>query len=83
MGYPQEEIEAKLNDIFQELFYGPDKVYFEDSDSTAYVSDIKNHDVRSEGMSYGMFAAVQFDKKEMFDRLWRWSKHHMQYQMAQ
>lgn len=80
VGYPQEEIEAKLNDIFQELFYGPDKVYFEDSDSTAYVSDIKNHDVRSEGMSYGMIAAVQFDKKEMFDRLWRWSKHHMQHQ---
>lgn len=80
MGYPQQEIDKKLNEIFQDMFEGPNKVYFEDSDSTAYVSDLKNHDVRSEGMSYGMLVAVQFDKKEMFDRLWRWSKHYMQHQ---
>ena len=80
MGYPQQEIDRKLNEIFQDLFEGPNKIYFKDSDSTAYVSDLKNHDVRSEGMSYGMFVAVQFDKKEMFDRLWRWSKQHMQHQ---
>lgn len=46
----------------------------------AYISDIKNNDVRSEGMSYGMMVAVQLDKKDMFDRLWRWSKHYMQHQ---
>lgn len=44
----------------------------------AYISDIKNHDVRTEGMSYGLMIAVQFDKKEMFDRLWRWGKKYMQ-----
>ena len=31
-------------------------------------------------MSYGMMAAVQFDKKDIFDRLWRWSKKYMQHQ---
>lgn len=45
-----------------------------------YVSDIKNNDVRTEGMSYGMMAAVQFGKKDIFDRLWRWSKKYMQHQ---
>ena len=29
MGYPKKDIDAKLESIFQEVFYGPDKVYFE------------------------------------------------------
>ena len=40
----------------------------------AYLSDINNKDVRSEGMSYGMMIAVQMDKKAEFDALWNWSK---------
>jgi len=30
-------------------------------------------------MSYAMMIAVQLDKKDMFDRLWRFSKNHMQH----
>ena len=45
-----------------------------------YVSDVKNHDARTEGMSYGMMIAVQFGEKDIFDRLWRWSKRYMQHQ---
>ena len=51
------------------MFRGTNKVYFEVGDSMGYVSDIKNHDVRTEGMSYGMMIAVQFGEKEIFDRL--------------
>lgn len=80
MGYPQNEIDSKLDSIYRALFHGPDKVYFEVGDSMAYISDIKNHDVRTEGMSYGMMIAVQLDKKDVFDRLWRWSKKYMQHQ---
>lgn len=80
MGYSKEAVDAKLDEIFNELFYGPNKIYFEAGDSMAYISDIKNHDVRTEGMSYGMMVAVQFDKKDMFDRLWRWGKKYMQHQ---
>ncbi len=80
MGYTPEAVDAKLNDIFNGLFYGPDKIYFEAGDSMAYISDIKNHDVRTEGMSYGLMIAVQFDKREIFDRLWRWGKKYMQHQ---
>ncbi|NMB06135.1 MAG: glycoside hydrolase [Bacteroidales bacterium] len=79
MGYKKKEINARLDQIFTNLFEGPQKIYFETGDSMAYISDIKNNDVRSEGMSYGMMIAVQLDKKEMFDRLWRWSRHHMQH----
>ena len=80
MGYAQEEIDAKLESIFQEVFYGPNKVYFEVGDDMAYMSDVKNYDARTEGMSYGMMVAVQLDKKEEFDRLFRWAKKYMQYQ---
>jgi hypothetical protein len=43
----------------------------------AYLSDINNRDVRSEGMSYGMMIAVQLDKKAEFDALWNWSRTFM------
>lgn len=80
LGYKQKDIDKKLKSVFESVFYGPDKVYFEVGDSMAYISDIKNHDVRTEGMSYGLMIAVQFDRKDIFDRLWRWSKKYMQYQ---
>ncbi len=79
MGYKQADIDAKLKEVFDGVFYGPNKVYFEVGDSMAYISDIKNHDVRTEGMSYGMMIAVQFDRKDIFDRLWRWGKRYMQH----
>jgi endo-1,4-beta-D-glucanase Y len=80
LGYKQADIDAKLNDVFNALFYGPNKVYFEVGDDMGYISDIKNNDVRTEGMSYGMMIAVQLDKKDIFDRLWRWAVKYMQHQ---
>ena len=80
MGYQPAEVENKLNEVFNDVFRGPNKVYFEVGDSMAYVSDIKNHDARTEGMSYGLMIAVQFGEKDIFDRLWRWSKKYMQHQ---
>lgn len=79
MGHSREEIDARLGEIVDSLFYGSRRIYFEDSDSTAYISDVKNRDVRTEGMSYGMMAAVQLDRKDIFDRLWRWSRKYMQH----
>lgn len=80
LGYKQKDIDKKLKSVFESVFYGPDKVYFEVGDSMAYISDIKNHDVRTEGMSYGLMIAVQFDRKDIFGRLWRWGKKYMQHQ---
>lgn len=80
MGYSPTEVEAKLKEVFNDVFRGPNKVYFEVGDTMGYVSDIKNHDARTEGMSYGMMIAVQMNEKDIFDRLWRWSKKYMQHQ---
>ena len=77
MGYDAGEVDAKLLEVFDDVFRGPNKVYFEVGDSMGYVSDVKNHDARTEGMSYGMMIAVQFGEKDIFDRLWRWSKKYM------
>lgn len=78
-GYTQEEIDKRLEEVFYNLFEGPDKIYFEVDDSLAYISDIKNNDARTEGMSYGMMIAVQFNRKDIFDKLWRWSVKYMQH----
>lgn len=80
MGYQQKDVDAKVKEVFNDVFHGTNKVYFEVGDSMGYISDIKNHDVRTEGMSYGMMIAVQLGEKDIFDRLWRWSRHFMQHQ---
>lgn len=79
-GYKKADIDSKLAKAYSDVFEGPRKVYFEVGDSMAYVSDVKNHDVRTEGLSYGMMIAVQLNKKDVFDRLWRWSKAYLQHQ---
>lgn len=79
-GYNKTEIDAKLKKAYYDVFEGPNKVYFEVGDSMGYVSDIKNHDARTEGLSYGMMVAVQLNKKDVFDRIWRWTKKYLQHQ---
>jgi oligosaccharide reducing-end xylanase len=79
-GYNQKDIDAKLAKAYHDVFEGPKRVYFEVGDSMGYVSDLKNNDARTEGLSYGMMVAVQLNKKDVFDRLWRWTKKNMQHQ---
>jgi len=79
-GYKQNDIDEKITRTYQELFEGLNRIYFEVGDSMGYVSDLKNHDARTEGLSYGMMIAVQLDKKDVFDRIWRWSKKYLQHQ---
>ncbi|HQK39903.1 MAG TPA: glycosyl hydrolase family 8, partial [Flavobacterium alvei] len=79
-GYSQKEIDKKLAKAYYDVFEGPNRVYFTVGDTMAYVSDVKNKDARTEGMSYGMMVAVQLDKKEVFDKIWRFSKTYMQHQ---
>jgi endo-1,4-beta-D-glucanase Y/enterochelin esterase-like enzyme len=78
-GYRQADVDAKVDNAFRDLFEGPNRIYFAVGDSMGYVSDLKNHDARTEGLSYGMMIAVQLNKKEIFDRIWRWSKKYLQH----
>jgi oligosaccharide reducing-end xylanase len=79
-GYSEADIDKKIALTYTDLFEGPNRVYFEAGDSMGYVSDLKNHDARTEGLSYGMMIAVQLNKKNVFDRIWRWSKKYLQHQ---
>lgn len=80
LGKSDEEIQAKIDAAWEQLIYGNDdseRVYYPVGEDMAYIADIGNGDVRSEGMSYGMMIAVQLDKKEEFDRIWKWTKTYM------
>ena len=87
LGIPQEEIDKKIADVYAEIFENPEGGAYKDVDvevdgqtvHMGYVSDVKNNDVRTEGMSYGMMIAVQMDKPELFNKLWRWSNYYMRH----
>ena len=80
LGISDRETNKKISDIWNHFFVNPTtKVYFEDSDTTAYILDTGNNDVHTEGMSYGMMISVQMDRRTEFDRIWRWVKKNMHY----
>ena len=75
------EIQSRIDTAFDRLFFGADRsqrVYYEVGNDMGYIEDIANDDVRTEGMSYGMMIAVQMNRKDVFDRIWKWSTTHMQ-----
>jgi oligosaccharide reducing-end xylanase len=79
-GYSDKDVQDRIDVAWKALFNGDDntRIYFESGPDEAYIMDIGHGDVRSEGMSYGMMMCVQLDKKAEFDKLWKWSKTHMQ-----
>lgn len=70
-GYDETAIGERLEQTFETIFYGTEaqRFYHEAGGDMAYLEDTGNHDVRTEGMSYGMMVCVQMDKKAEFDRL--------------
>jgi len=83
-GYGADEVQAKVDAAFEQLFHGDpgeQALYYEtgrnEHGPLAYIHDVHNDDVRSEGMSYGMMIAVQLDRKHEFDAIWNWAMTHM------
>ena len=78
LGYSQAEIDQRLENIVQTMFYGSDeeRLYHIEGDMS-YIVDTGNDDVRTEGVSYAMMMFVQLNKKEEFDRIWRWAMKYM------
>lgn len=76
-GYSAEEIEIRVNETFDALFEGFERVYFDGINETGYMMDTGNCDARTEGMSYGMMMCVLMNKKEYFDRLWKFAMEFM------
>ncbi|MDR2805478.1 MAG: T9SS type A sorting domain-containing protein [Dysgonamonadaceae bacterium] len=85
-GYSETDINQKLETLWSQFFYGNadnQALYYPVGNNEAYILDIGNGDVRTEGMSYGMMICLQMDRKTEFDRLWKWAKTHMQYSSGQ
>lgn len=77
LGKTDSEIATKVASAFDHLFHGdPDDeaIYFESGTDQAYVLDVLHDQVRSEGIGLGMLIAVQLDKRDEFDRLWRYAR---------
>lgn len=75
IGKTKEEVDKRVEDTFNEIYYGKDKFYFETEDGQmGYLVDTGNIDTRTEGISYGMMMCVQMGKKAEFDRLWTWAR---------
>ncbi|RZS79937.1 oligosaccharide reducing-end xylanase [Motilibacter rhizosphaerae] len=89
-GYSNKAVNAKIEAAWDQLFHGapgtaPDyydgqSIYYQVAPDKAYVTDVANHDVRTEGMGYAMMIAVQLGKKTEFDSLWNFAKTNMQLQ---
>ena len=77
LGYSEAEVEQKVQAAYDQLFHSTDQdneaIFIPVGDDMAYIWDVGNDDVRSEGMSYGMMMAVQMDRQEDFDKLWKWA----------
>ena len=83
-GHSEREIQAKVDVAYQQLFHGDPQTqaiaFAAGSNANGplmYITDWANHDVRTEGMSYGMIVAVQLNEKAEFDAIWNWAKTYM------
>ncbi|KAF0092846.1 MAG: oligosaccharide reducing-end xylanase [Puniceicoccaceae bacterium 5H] len=80
LGVSEAELDARLDHAWHVLFAGgreTDAIVYPVGDDMAYILDVFYKDVRTEGMSYGMMMAVQYDDQEMFNRLWKWARTYM------
>ncbi len=80
LGYSQAEVTAKVNQAYNQLFHSSntdlesgEAMFIEADSDSAYIWDTGNDDVRSEGLSYGMMIALQMDRQDDFNKLWKWA----------
>ena len=81
-GYSEAQVNQRLDDLWRTYFEGDEdneRLYYEVDGDMAYILDVANNDVRSEGMSYGMMLCVQLNKQKEFNKLWNWAKTNMQF----
>ena len=84
IGVGDSEIQEKTKKTFETMFFDPkERIFFEHGSDMGYMLDTGNNDARSEGMSYGMMMAVQMDRRDIFDRLWLFSKTYMHQKSGQ
>lgn len=82
-GYDESEVKERLETMWNQYFVTGDstdqKLFYEVGDDMGFIKDIGNNDIRSEGVSYGLMICVQMDKKEYFDKIFKFIKTYMQH----
>lgn len=83
-GHSHKAVHAKIEAAYQQLFHGDPQTqavaFWAGSNANGrlmYLTDWANHDVRTEGMSYGMMISVELNRKAEFDALWNWAMTYM------
>jgi oligosaccharide reducing-end xylanase len=83
-GHSKREGSHKIKSAYRQLFHGDPQtqaIFFWTGKNAngrlAYITDWNSHDVRTEGMSYGMMIAVQLNHRKEFNALWNWAKTYM------
>ncbi|HEY1764321.1 MAG TPA: glycosyl hydrolase family 8 [Opitutaceae bacterium] len=80
LGKSGAETDGKISGAWHQLFRGrgtTQRLFYPVEGDMAYVPDIANGDVRTEGLSYGMMISVETDHREDFDRIWKWAKTYL------
>lgn len=83
-GHSEREIRRKIDAAYQQLFHGDPQTQAiafaagrNANGPLMYITDWANHDVRTEGMSYGMIITAELNKKAEFDAIWNWAMTYM------
>ncbi|MCB9497176.1 MAG: carbohydrate binding domain-containing protein [Fibrobacteria bacterium] len=82
LGYSQAAVDAKVQAAFDQLFLNGDlateRLYKIAPDDTTMGFIDATDFVLTEGQSYGMMIALQMDRQDIFDKMWKFAKFHMQ-----
>ena len=70
--------DERIAAAFDTIFSDPAGRFYREKDGdSGFLEDTGNRDARTEGMSYGMMMCVQTDRRDLFDKLWTFSKRYM------
>lgn len=72
-------VRTQIEKAYHQLFSGDkekERICF-NYQTLKYIVDIGHSDVRSEGMSYGMYISARLGRKDDFDALWRFTKKYL------
>ena len=81
LGKTDAEIAAKIEAAFNQLFHGDplnEAIYFPSGDQ-ASIRDLFHNDIRTEGVGWAMLIAVELDKRDEFDHMWRFATAQLEF----
>ncbi len=82
LGKTDPEIHRRIESAWRQMVHGDEnsqRLFYPVAGDMAYIPDINNNDVRTEGLSYGMMIALQTNHQREFDQIWKFAKHYMYY----